>query len=178
MVVLKGPKSVHLTQVDAKGEAAQYFFTSDGDIVLDSSGEKTVIRLQDNCIVRTKDVHLFSDYMTVTTSKETRDMEALHAWGRVRVRQLTATTGGERAKEGATLLGEWLSYLPETATRPRTMTLTGSPLAAVDAGRRQSTQEQILFYEKVDPDTGEKVQYQEMRGGKRGLRILIDDRGK
>jgi hypothetical protein len=175
MIVLKGPKQVVLNKKDDEGKPVRYTIRSDGDIVLDSSGGSTVIRLQDSCAVREAEAHLFADRMTLAMTKDGRGLETLHAWGRVRVRTLNEKPTGQ-VKENATLFGEWLTYLPATPTRSRTMTLTGSPLAVIDAGRRVATQEQILFYEKVDPDTGQTVQYQEMRGGKRGVRIVVDDR--
>ena len=55
------------------------------------------------------------------------------------------------------------------STRPVTPTI-------VDAGRKVATQEQILFYEKPDPETGRLVQYQKIVGGKRGAKIVVDER--
>jgi lipopolysaccharide export system protein LptA len=170
MIVLKGPKLVVLTQKDAEGRETRTSATSEADIVLDSSGEKnTVIRLQDRCAVRTSEVQLFADRMTVLTPKGGEGIESVRASGRVRARQL---------KEGATLFGEWLYFKPKTETAPQTLTLTGSPLTIIDAGRKVATQEQVIIEEKIDPETGEKVQLQKMRGGKHGVRIVIDERPK
>lgn len=165
-IVLKGPKFVVLSQMDEKGKEARTTVTADSDIVLDSSGERKTLRLQDACVVRTPEVHLFSDRMVVTMSKENR-VETLQAWGRVRARQI---------QEGATLFGEWMTLEPKTETKGQKMTLTGSPLAIADMGRTIATQEKILVYERPDPVTGQPVQFQEMRGGKRGVRIVVDER--
>lgn len=158
MIVLKGPKQIVLTQKDSEGKPVRTTVSSDGDIVLDSSTGRTTIRLQDTCSVRNPDVHLSADRMTVTTTKEGA-VEALRAWGRVRARQV---------KEGATLFGERMTYAPEK----QTMTLTGSPIAVAETGRTVATQEQIIVTDR------DGVKYQEMRGGKRGVKIIVDERVK
>jgi len=123
--------------------------------------------MSNNSAAKTEAFDLFADRMTITTPQGGREMESLHAWGRVRAR---------RHQEGATMFGEWLTYVPKTPTQPEKMILSGSPLAIVDAGRKVATQEQILFYEKPDPETGRMVQYQKIVGGKRGAKIVVDER--
>ncbi len=167
MIVLKGPKRIVLTQNDPDGNETRTTVTSDGDIVLDSTGGRTLIRLRDRCEVRSPELHLLADRMTLATSKESRDVEAIDASGHVRARQ---------EQEGATMFGEWLHLEPKTETRPLKMTLTGAPLALAEAGRTVATQEKILVTEKPDPATGRMVQYQEMRGGKHGVKIVVDER--
>ena len=74
------------------------------------------------------------------------------------------------------MFGEWLHLEPKTETRPLKMTLTGAPLTVAEASRTLTTQEQILITEKANPSTGQVIQYQEMRGGKHGVKIVIDER--
>jgi lipopolysaccharide export system protein LptA len=172
-IILKGPKRVVLTQRDAEGTEVPTTVTSAGDLVLDTvvdraaspPVERKVIRLRHECELRRPDLQLFADRMTVTTSRDGREVDAIDASGRVRACQ----------KEGSTMFGEWLHLVPKTETRPLTMTLTGAPTAIVESGRTVARQETIVILEKADA-TGKMVQYQEMHGGKHGLKIVAEER--
>jgi len=173
-IILKGPKRVVLTQRDADGAEVPTTVTSAGDLVLDTvvdraaspPTERKVIRLRHECELRRPDLQLFADRMTVTTAKDGREVEAIDASGRVRAWQV---------KEGSTMFGEWLHLVPKTEARPLTMTLTGAPIAIVESGRTVARQEMIVIREKADA-TGKMVQYQEMHGGKHGVKIVADER--
>jgi hypothetical protein len=177
-IVLKGPKLLLMAPKeppepkDAPGKDAQgkdsrpSVITSEGDIVIDSSTDRTVIRMRDRCVVRDSTVHLFADRMTILAPQGAQGIESLHASGHVRARQAG----------GALLLGEWLDFKPKTETAPQTLTLTGAPRTTIDNGRTIATQDQVRVYEKTDPVTGRTTTYQEMKGGKAGLTILMDEK--
>ncbi|HXX92205.1 MAG TPA: hypothetical protein VEN81_01140, partial [Planctomycetota bacterium] len=134
--------------------------------VVDSKDKQKIIRLRRDCEVRSPDYHLRADRMTVTQSPDGRTVNSIDASGRVRAHQV---------KDGSTMFGGWLHLVPKTETRPLQMTLTGEPLAVAENGRTVAIQERIILREVTDP-SGQVTQYTEMQGGKRGVRIVADER--
>jgi hypothetical protein len=178
-IILKGPKLLIMVSKEAPGpkdapakapppkESRTSVLTSQGDILMDSSTDRTVIRMRDRCVVKNADVQLFADRMTILALQGAQGIDSLHASGHVRASQLPG---------GATLLGEWLDFKPKTETAPQTLTLTGAPWTTIDNGRTTATQEQVRVYEKLDPATGRTTTFQEMKGGKHGLTIVTDEK--
>jgi len=163
VIVLKGPKLVRILQPAEDGNVAEYRVTSEGDVDLNTAGEKTTIRIRDRCSIRTQDFHVHADRVDVRMSADGKKVEQMRASGNVRARQL---------KEGAMIYGERLEYDPTTGA----LSLFGRPDVVADAGSRVATQRQLIFTEETDPKTGRKVKYTRMVGGDQGIRIVIDEK--
>jgi hypothetical protein len=160
LVVLKGPKQIRLVQKEAERQVT-YFVTAEGDVELITSPDQTRMRARDRCFVQTDELRLYSDRLDVAFSEKTKELESLHAQGRVRLREL---------KEGAWMYGDRLDQDPKT----KILTLSGRPFARAEASRQVSTQDRIRVFEKVDPATGQRVPYTEFVGGHQGVRIILD----
>jgi hypothetical protein len=162
-VVLKGPKQVRLLQPAEDGKVAEYRVTCEGDLVVDSSGGATEIRLRDRCTVRTQDFHLFADRVDVRTSADGKQVESLRAADGVRLVQ---------PKDSAVMAGDRLRMDPST----QRLHLTGRPDAVIETPRTTAFQERVEFYTEVDPRTGRKQQFMRMIGGARGVRLVLDEK--
>jgi hypothetical protein len=160
LVVLKGPKQIRLVQTEAQRRVT-YFVTAEGDIELITSPKQTQMKARDRCFVQTDEFRLYSDEVDVAFSEETKELDSLHARGRVRLREL---------KEGAWMYGDRLDQDPKT----KVLTLFGRPCARAEASRQVSTQDRIRVFDKVDPATGQKVPYTQFVGGEQGVRIILD----
>jgi hypothetical protein len=162
IVVLKGPKRVRLTPQGSAGAAPEYRLTSDGDVVIDSSGPRTEILIAERSTLQTRDLHVQADRLDVRLGAEGRPPERLRARGNVRIRQL---------RDGAELYGERLDFDPAT----QALALTGHPDAVAQMGARTVLAERILFREETDPQTGQKIRTTRMVGGPRGVRLVLDE---
>jgi hypothetical protein len=162
IIVLKGPKQVHLIQ-ERDGVKEDYTATCAGDLVLDQSAHRLWMR--DACVIRTRELLLHSDRVNAKLSEEAgnQGLESLLALGRVRALRLSDRT---------TLYGDRLAF----RFADQDLKVYGSPNAVADNGRMTSTQEQIRVYEKENPKTKLKVRYTEMIGGSEGVTIEIDER--
>jgi hypothetical protein len=162
IVVLKGPKRIRLTPQGPGGDGSEYRLTSEGDVVIDSSGTRTEIRIFERSAIRTQDLHVQADRLDVRLGADGKPPERLRARGNVRIRQL---------RDGAELYGERLDFDPAT----QALALTGFPDAVAQMGARTVLAERIFFREETDPASGMKFRTTRMVGGRRGVRLVLDE---
>ncbi len=161
LIVLKGPKHVRMIQ-ESEGKTEEYRATCEGDLILDQV--TGLLKMRDDCLLKTGDLQMRAGRIDAVLGTAGRGLESLLARGDVRIRRL---------KDGTNLYGERLVFKPAD----QSFTLHGSPYAVADTGRTLMVQERIQVYEKPAGD-GQRVRYTEMIGGKDGLRIVIEDKGR
>ncbi|MFN3484224.1 MAG: hypothetical protein ACK44W_01890 [Planctomycetota bacterium] len=161
IVVLKGPKRIRLTPEGSGAGAPTYRLTSEGDVIVDSSGPRTEIRIPERSSIRTQDLLVQADQLYVRLGAEGQPPERLRALGNVHVRQL---------RDGAELYGERLDFDPAA----QALALVGRPDAVAQMGGRTVLAERIFFREETDPRTGQKTRTTRMVGGSRGVRLLLN----
>jgi hypothetical protein len=164
IIVLKGPKQVHLVQ-EREGVKEDYRATCDGDLVLDQLAHRLWMR--DRCVIRTREMVLEADRVNAKLSEEggNQGLESLLATGRVHAL---------RRADQTHLYGERLAF----RFKDQDLRVYGEPYAVADTGRTAARQEQIRVYETKHPKTGQMIRYTEMIGGRDGVHIEIDERPK
>src|SRR5882672_3684830 len=81
IIVLKGPKQVHLVQMK-DGQKQEYRATCEGDLVMDNHGHRLWMR--NACVLRSQEILLRSERIDATLSPEGKGLESLLALGNVR----------------------------------------------------------------------------------------------
>jgi hypothetical protein len=160
IIVLKGPKQVHFIQ--EKGQKKEeYRATCEGDLVLDQSSHRIVMR--DACVIRTEELLLHADRVDGRLSPDGKGLTSLRAQGHVCALRILDHT---------MLYGDRLAF----RFADQDLRVYGSPHAVADTGRTLAIQEEIRVFEKVNPKTGKKVRYTEMIGSSDGVSIEIEER--
>ena len=157
-VLLQGPKQIVFVQ-ERDGVRDELRASCEGDILYDAAAGR--IRLRDQCLLRTPDFRLAADRVDVELDPVKRQLAAMNARGGVRA---------WRPTENVLLSGDRLAYDPAR----QEFRLRGTPQAVATAGRARTLQDEIILYEADGPG-GERVRYTEMRGGARGVRIVIPE---
>ncbi len=157
-VRLQGPKQIVFVQ-ERDGRRDEMRASCEGDILYDAGAGR--IRMSDRCLIRTPDFRLSADRVDVTLDPLKRELASLSARGAVRA---------WRPAENVLLSGDRLAYDPAR----QEFRLRGTPQAVASAGRATTVQDEIVLYERPGPD-GSPVRYTEMRGGARGVRIVIPE---
>ena len=160
IIVLKGPKQVHLLQ-ERDGVKEEYRATCDGDLVMDQDSRRLWMR--DRCVIRTKEMLLKSDRVNALMTEDGKGLESLLAMGKVHA---------VRQADGTNIYGDRLAF----RFKDQDLRVYGAPYAVADTGRTTARQEQIRVYEKKHPKTGQMIRYTEMLGGSDGVRIEIVER--
>ncbi len=170
IIVLKGPKQIHLLQ-EREGVKEEYRATCDGDLVMDQKAHRLWMR--NRCVIRTKEMLLKSDRVNAFMTEDGKGLESLLALGKVHaVRQ--AYDKNDRPTDQMDIFGDRLAY----RFKDQDLRVYGSPYAVADTGRTTARQEQIRVYEKKNPKTGQMVRYTEMVGGSDGVRIEIVEKAR
>lgn len=152
-VLLQGPKQIVFVQERPEGRT-ELRASSEGDILYDAAAGR--IRMEERCLLRTPDFRLSADRVDATLDPVKRELSALSARGAVRA---------WRASENVLLSGDRLAYDPAR----QEFRLRGTPHAVASAGRATTLQEEIVLYERAGG------QVTEMRGGSKGVRIVIPE---
>jgi lipopolysaccharide export system protein LptA len=163
IIVLKGPKDVHLVQEREGGKKEEYRATCEGDLVMDQATHR--LRMRDRCSIRTKEMVLQADRVNATLTEDGKGLESLLALGKVRALQL---------KDHTTLYGDRLAF----RFKDQDLRVYGEPYAVADTGNSSIRQEQIRVYEKKHPKTGQMIRYTEFLGGRDGVHIEIEEKTK
>lgn len=167
IMVLKGPKQVHLIQ-EHDGDKEDYRATCEGDMVFDQDSHRLVMR--ERCMIRTGEMILHSDRINarLTESGGGQGLESLLALGGV-----TAYL----AADHTTIYGDRLAFRFPDAKRKiqEDLRVYGNPNTVTDTGRATTTQEQIHVYERDNPKTGGKIRYTEFIGAGEGVHFEIED---
>jgi hypothetical protein len=174
IIVLKGPKQVHLIQ-DRNGVKEEYRATCAGDLVLDQAAHRLWMRRE--CVIRTQELLLHSDRVNAILSEDGSGLESLLALGRVSAVRL-ADRQSDRQSDRTTLYGDRLAFrfADPKNNISQDLKVYGNPNAVAETGRMTSTQEEIRVYEKENPKTKQMVRYTESIGGPEGVTIEIEER--
>lgn len=160
IIVLKGPKQVHLVQ-ERDGAREEYRASCEGDLVLDQATHRLVMR--NRCVIRTQDLVLHSDRINAKLAESgAQGLESLLALGGV---------SALRTNDHTTLYGDRLFF----RFADQNLKVYGAPYAVADTGRWTTTQEEIRVYDKKNPRTGQVVRYTEMIGGNEPVRMEIEE---
>jgi lipopolysaccharide export system protein LptA len=169
LFVLKGPKQVTLVR-DAEGVKEEYRATCEGDLILDNNPDVNRLWMRNACVIRTRELLLYSDRVNALLSKDGNGLESLVALGGVRALRKNDETKNDQT----TVYGDRLAY----RFKDQDLKVYGEPYAWADTGRTIARQEQIRVFEKENPRTKQKIRYTQMEGGRDGLRIETEDRMK
>jgi hypothetical protein len=166
IIVLKGPKQVHLVQ-EREGVKEEYRATCEGDLVLNQDVHRLWMR--GRCVIRTQKLVLHSERVNAILTEDGKGLESLLATGRVHAIR--------RAENGKStdIYGDRLAF----RFKDQDLRVYGEPYAVADTGSSMVRQEQIRVYEKKHPKTGQMILYTEMIGGRDGVHIeVIEKPGK
>ena len=155
--LLCGPKQVRFVQ-ERDGRREEVRISSEGPLLYDAGAGR--VKLEDRCSVRTTDFRFFADRIDATLTPGGRGLNSLVASGRVH---------GGRPVDNLSLRGDRLVYDPVR----RELRLTGYPYAVASSGEARLLQDTLVFTESAVGQNGEKTRMMEMRGGGRGVTIII-----
>ena len=155
--LLCGPKQVRFVQ-ERDGVREEVRISSEGHLLYDASSGR--VRLEDRCSVRTPDFRFFADRIDAVLAPGGRGLQSLVASGRVH---------GGRPSDGLSLRGDRLVFDPVR----RELRLSGRPYAVASSGGARLLQDTLVFSEKPAGADGGKTRIMEMRGGGRGVTIII-----
>lgn len=150
-VILQGPKRIVFVQ-EREGRRDELVASCEGDIVYDAAGGR--MRMARGCRLRTPDFRLSAERVDVEIDPQRRELKAFTAREEVRVR---------RDLESVLLTGDRLYYDPVL----KEFRLRGTPHAVAARDRATITAEEVVLIERGG------VPMTELRGGARGVRILI-----
>jgi hypothetical protein len=170
IIVLKGPKQVHLLQ-ERDGVKEEYRATCDGDLVMDQQSRRLWMR--DRCLIRTKEMTLKSDRVNALMTEDGKGLESLLALGKVHAVRRSDPKPDQRSDE-TNIYGERLAF----RFKDQDLRVYGSPYAVVEAGNTMARQGEIRVFEKRHPKTGQMIRYTEMIGDRDGVHIEILEKAR
>ena len=155
--LLCGPKQVRFVQ-ERDGRREEVRISSEGHLLYDARAGR--VRLEDRCSVRTPDFRFFADRIDATLEAGGKGLKSLVAAGRVH---------GGRPADNLSLRGDRLVFDPVR----RELRLTGAPYAVASSGGARLLQDTLVFSEKPAEGDGAPTRIMELRGGSRGVTIII-----